>query len=110
MIKKWHHVLFVFFVLFSGYVSGREQSLSNTPQPSDIATDSPSIWVRTLEGPDYGAFFDIVPTQDGNILAVGATNHLHVPLYSGDALLVKLTPEGDTLWKRTWGGEGADSS
>ena len=62
---------------------------------------STSTWIRAFEGPDYGAFFDIILTEDGNALAVGATNHLHVPPYSGDALFTKLTLKGDVLWERT---------
>jgi outer membrane protein assembly factor BamB len=105
MVKKWHYVPFIFLVLLSGCVSGREQNVSTTRQPSDMPTDSPNPWIRTFEGPDYGAFFDFVLTQDGNILAVGATNHLHVPPFSGDAIFMKLTLGGDVLWERTWGGD-----
>jgi hypothetical protein len=64
-----------------------------------------NTWIKTFEGPDYGAFFDIVLTPDGNALAVGATNHLHLAPYSGDALIMKLTLDGDVLWERTWGGD-----
>ncbi|MBU1880114.1 MAG: PQQ-binding-like beta-propeller repeat protein, partial [Chloroflexi bacterium] len=80
---------------------------SVTPEtsPGDRGT-----WVIMFEGPDYGAFLGIVLTEDGNVLAVGATNHLHVPPYSGDALLMKLTLEGDVLWERTWGGEGYEQA
>jgi len=66
--------------------------------------------VRTFAGPDYGAFFDLSLTEEGDILAVGSTNHLHVPPYSGDALFVKLTLEGETLWERTWGGDGYEQA
>lgn len=76
-------------------------------QPAETPADT---WVRTFEGPDYGAFFDIVLTGDGNVLAVGATNHLHFPPYSGDALFMKLTLNGDVLWERTWGGEGYEQA
>lgn len=110
MIKKWYCVPFVFIVLFSGCASGRERDSSNTQQPSDTAPDTPDTWFKTFEGPDYGAFFDIALTQDGNILAVGATNHLHVPPYSGDVLFMKLTLEGDVLWERTWGGDGYEQA
>jgi Tol biopolymer transport system component len=57
-------------------------------QPLGATGDGTSTWIRTFEGPGYGAFFDAILTEDGNVLAVGATNHLHVPPYSGDALLV----------------------
>jgi hypothetical protein len=83
---------------------------TSTPPPSDAASGRTNTWIRAFEGPDYGAFFDIALTQDGYILAVGATNHLHMPPYSGDALLMKLTLDGDLLWERTWGGDGYEQA
>jgi len=69
-------------------------------------TSPATTWVRVLEGPDYGAFFDMVLTQDGNVLAVGTTNHVHMPPCSGDVLFVEFNLEGDVLWELTWGGDG----
>jgi hypothetical protein len=43
-------------------------------------------------------------------LFVAATNHLHIPPYSGEAPLVKLTRDGDLLWERTWGGDGYEQA
>jgi Tol biopolymer transport system component len=79
-------------------------------QPYSTTSGRASTWIRTFEGPDYGAFFDIVLAENGNALAVGATNHVHMPPYSGDALLMKLTLEGDVLWERTWGGDGYEQA
>lgn len=67
-------------------------------------------WLRTFEGPDYGAFFEVLQTRDGNLLAVGASNWLHFPPYSGEALFVKLTMEGEVVWEKTWGGEGYEAA
>jgi len=75
------------------------------PATSEVINNHTNTWIRTFEGSDYGAFFDIVLTPDGNALAVGTTNHLHCPPYSGDALLMKLSLDGDVLWEKTWGGE-----
>jgi outer membrane protein assembly factor BamB len=72
---------------------------------TEMTVASINTWIKKFEGPDYGAFFNIVLTGDGNALAVGATDHLHVPPYSGDALFVKLTLAGDVLWEKTWGGD-----
>jgi len=82
------------------------QNWTPTWRPSGAPIVRTNTWIRTFEGPNYGAFFDIVLTQDGNILVVGATNHLHMPPYSGDALFMKLTLDGNVLWERTWGGGG----
>jgi hypothetical protein len=61
-------------------------------------------WMQTFAGSGYGALFDAVLTADGSVIAVGATNHVHVPPYEGDVLLMKLSLAGDVLWERTWGG------
>jgi len=81
-----------------------------TPGSGGMATNSSNTWIRTFEGPNYGAFLDIALTQDGNTLAVGATNHLHMPPYSGDALFMKLSLDGDVIWERTWGGDGYEQA
>jgi len=73
-------------------------------------TPSTTTWVRVLEGQDYGAFFDMALTQDGNVLAVGATNHLHMPPYSGDVLFMEFNLDGEVLWERTWGGGGYEQA
>jgi hypothetical protein len=52
----------------------------------------------------------MILTEDRNVLVVGTTNHLHVPPYSGDALFIKLTLEGDVLWKQTGGGDGYEQA
>jgi hypothetical protein len=121
MFKLRHCVLILFLVLSAGCAPvetatptiAPAMTLLPTPtsgQPSGAAISGTNTWIRTFEGPSYGAFFDIVLTQDGNILTVGATNHLHVPPYSGDILLMKLTLDGDVLWERTWGGDGYEQA
>jgi outer membrane protein assembly factor BamB len=110
MIRKLYLLLFVFSFLFSSCSSCRGHDKSDKKQPSDTAAGIKDTWVRTFAGPDYGAFFDIALTRDTNILVAGATNHLHVPPYSGDALFMKLTLEGDVLWERTWGGDGYEQA
>jgi len=89
-------------------------SPTTMPTASPTTTSKPPVptntWIRTFEGPNYGAFFDIVLTQDRNILVIGATNHLHMPPYSGDTLLMKLTMDGDVLWEQTWGGDGYEQA
>ena len=89
---------------------GGAQNWTPAWQPFETPSGRTNTWIRTFEGPDYGAFFDIVLAEDRNVLAVGATNHLHVPPYSGDVLLMKLTLEGDVLWERTWGGDGYEQA
>ena len=86
--------------------------ISDLPSSTSTAaqTSHTNTWVRPFEGSDYGAFFDITLTPDGNAFAVGTTNHLHFPPYSGDALFMKLTLEGNLLWEKTWGGDGYEQA
>jgi len=86
------------------------QNWSPAWQPVVEVNGHTNTWVRTFEGPNYGAFLGVTLTEDGNILAVGATNHLHMPPYSGDALFIKMTLDGNVIWERTWGGDGYDQA
>lgn len=61
-------------------------------------------WARVIGGSGHGALFDMVFSDDGQVLAVGATNHVHTPTREGDVLLIRLTVGGEILWERTWGG------
>lgn len=108
MSRSWLWLAFV--LLIAGCLSTPTQELSQpTPSPDDLAVAN-STWVRTFEGEDYGALFGLTLTPDDGLLAVGATNHLHFPPYSGDVLYMKLTLEGEVLWERTWGGEGYEQA
>jgi putative hemolysin/outer membrane protein assembly factor BamB len=89
------------------YFRGECGPASQTPLPANPPSKT---WAKLFEGPNYGAFFDIILTPYGNALAVGATNHLHMPPYSGDALIMKLTLDGDVLWEKTWGGDGYEQA
>ena len=71
----------------------------------------PSTWLRILEGPSYGALLDAVLIDDHYLIGVGASNHLHMPPYSGDALVMKFdVVDGATVWERTWGGSGYEQA
>lgn len=82
--------------------------------PAATTTTAPqndSPWLRVFSGPSYGALFDAMPTADGHVVAVGATEHRHMPPYSGDALLVKVAvADGAVVWERTWGGDGFEQA
>jgi hypothetical protein len=86
------------------------QNWSPAWQPAGEFIVHGNTWNKSFEGASYGAFLDVLLTQDGNILAVGATNHLHMPPYSGDALFMSLTLEGDVLWENSWGGDGYEQA
>jgi hypothetical protein len=85
-------------------------ALFEQAEPTATLESQETTWVKTFEGEDYGAFFDMLLTEDENILVVGTTNHLHMPPYSGDALFMEVTLTGDVLWEQTWGGEGYEQA
>jgi hypothetical protein len=68
------------------------------------STQSTPEWFRLLDGPGHSALFGMAQGANGNTLVVGATNHRHMPPYSGDALLLETDRDGAVVWERTWGG------
>ncbi len=83
---------------------------TQTVTPPAESDTSAVVWAKSFTGPDYGAFFDLIQLANGNLITVGATNHLHFPPFSGDVLIMQLSPEGETIWEETWGGDGYEQA
>jgi len=73
-----------------------------------VAAFADATQLLTYEGPDYGAFFDLIESSDGNIVVAGTTHHSQFRSTLGEVLIAKLSPEGDILWERTRGGDALD--
>jgi len=98
MTWKWKGcVLFVLIVALAGLCA------------ATCGADNGATWLKTFEGLDYGAFFDVVLT-DGALLVVGATYHPLGSTTRGDVLVAKLTLDGELIWERTHGGDGMDQA
>ncbi|NQU05830.1 MAG: T9SS type A sorting domain-containing protein [Calditrichaeota bacterium] len=71
-----------------------------------INVDGDSLWSRTYggENSDYG--MSVIQTDDGGYLIAGKTRSFGAG--SMDMWLIKINAEGDSLWSRTYGGEGLD--
>lgn len=108
MNTKWRWLTLL--ILTAGCTSTPTPGLPSESPPTDETASETSTWIRTFEGDEYGALFDLALTPDGDVVVVGTTNHLHVAPYSGDALVMKLSLEGDVLWERTWGGDGYEQA
>ena len=65
-----------------------------------------SYWKRTYGGMGDDQASAITPTPDGNFIVAGWTNSFGAGNY--DVYLLKITPYGDTLWTKTYGGTGDD--
>jgi hypothetical protein len=63
--------------------------------------DGNLVWTKVFGGSEYDAFAKVQPTSDGNIIVTGYT----IPDNGrSDILTVKLDPDGNTLWEKTYGG------
>ncbi len=73
-----------------------------------LKTDSMGIkqWERYYGGSDWDFGMDAAVTHDGNYLVCGSTYSYGQG--NADMYLLKLNPQGDTLWTRTFGGENED--
>jgi hypothetical protein len=77
-----------------------------------IKTDSSgdTLWTRTYGGEDdewVGQSFSVQQTSDGGYILTGETESFGDT--GGDVYLIKTDSEGDTLWTRIYGGDGADT-
>lgn len=70
------------------------------------------VWEKTFGGPGNDNLYSIEPTADGNFLLVGSSDMAggDVPPIQGktDLFLVKIDAKGNTLWQKTYGGDGFD--
>jgi len=69
------------------------------------------LWAKTFGGPGPDAFHSVAVGSDGSIYAAGETASLGGDILSSrgsDALIVKLSPGGDVLWTKAFGGSGDD--
>lgn len=62
--------------------------------------DGNVLWIRSYGG-NWDVFWEIQKTQDSNYIVVGSTG-------SNDVWLLKINPDGDTIWERTFGGAQYD--
>ena len=68
--------------------------------------DGDSLWSRTFGGDSFDSCHSVWQTEDGGFVLTGLTASFGAG--SGDCWLVKTNDEGDSLWSRTYGGNGYD--
>jgi hypothetical protein len=71
-----------------------------------LAQAPDTVWTRHFGGGGFDEGNSVVETPDGGYLVVGMTDSLGVNWR--DIYLIKLNDTGDTLWTRTYGGNGGD--
>lgn len=63
--------------------------------------DGKTIWKRIIGGSSYDKAAEVLKTKDGSYLVVGSTSSFGKGNY--DVLAVKVSPDGDVLWQKTYG-------
>lgn len=70
------------------------------------ATDGNAIWTKTYGGTSNDCGYSVQQTSDGGYIVAGSTDSFGAG--NEDVYLIKTDPNGDTLWTRTYGGDGWD--
>jgi hypothetical protein len=73
---------------------------------SSVAISQPAMFERWFGGPKYDEAFAIQQTRDGGYIVVGTT--LTLTGTDCDVFAIRMTPQGDTVWARAFGGAGND--
>ncbi|MCL2783548.1 MAG: hypothetical protein FWD80_06220 [Propionibacteriaceae bacterium] len=88
------------------------------PAPTVTVTETPTPppaikWKRTYGGEGADQFNAVAVTSDGSIIVAGTTTSTDgdfAATHKGqDAVVAKLTPDGDITWAKTYGGNGDDA-
>jgi hypothetical protein len=65
-----------------------------------------TLWAKYYGGSSDDKAYAITPTTDGNCIVAGYASWFGAG--GDDAYFLKIKPDGDTLWTRTYGGAGTD--
>ena len=71
-----------------------------------VDADGTFVWAKTIGGASTEECYRITEDGDGNLYVAGDTSS--VGAGDTDALVVKLDPDGELMWFRTFGGTGSD--
>ena len=86
------------------YVAGYVGQYTNKFSIAEIDLSGSRLWVKYYGDSTLQQFpgenHAIIATTDGNLVVTGES-FIWTPPYTTSALLMKVTPEGDTLWSRT---------
>jgi uncharacterized delta-60 repeat protein len=72
-----------------------------------IKPDGDTLWTKTYGGTELDAADAITPTSDGNFIVTGETKSFGTGV-DNDVYLLKIKPDGDTIWTKTYGGTNDD--
>ncbi len=67
-----------------------------------------TLWTKTYGGATDDWGYDIVQAADGNFVISGATKSYGTNPTAGNAWILKIDGNGDTLWTKVYGGTGGE--
>lgn len=73
-----------------------------------MAQGPDTLWTRTYGGASDDWGYDAIVTSDGNYVIAGATKTYGTNPTTGNAYILKVDGNGDTLWTRVYGGTGGE--
>ena len=77
-----------------------------------ISADGDLVWEKSFGGDEIDEARAIIKTMDGNFMIAGDTrsNNADISNNNGaaDLWLIKISPEGDLIWEKTFGGTSFD--
>ncbi len=86
-----------------GYIIGGSQMEVNFYHPFLVKTNSVGAiqWQKVFDGKIHDYIYDVIQTKEGGYMVAGQTNSFGAGAI--DAYLMKLKPNGDTSWVKTYG-------
>ena len=79
-----------------------------------ISSEGNLIWEKSYGGSEIDEALDITPTTEGNFIVCGNTrsNNIDVSSNNGaaDIWILKITPNGEILWEKTYGGNSFEAA
>jgi len=86
------------------WVTGSKYEFPNAHQAwlLEIAPDGSVVWEKTFGGSQDEWTGETIATPDGNFLMTGRTVSFGVQDGKGDVWLVKLNPNGEIIWSKTY--------
>ncbi|MDC7995153.1 hypothetical protein [Altibacter sp. HG106] len=123
--KKIVSYLFVTLLVWASVSSCNSEDPVLPDTTDDTVTDpvdddpdpdpEPEDYVATFGGSSEDTFSDILQASDGNYMLVGATKSIDGDIIDKkttdfDYWILKVTPEGDILWSKTYGGTADDKA
>lgn len=103
--------------VFSGHSGSSDGQVSYNHGSNDawivkLDASGTMLWEKSLGGSQLEFINKIVPTNDNNLIIVGHTNSSDGDVFinqgSIDSWIVKLNPEGNLIWEKTFGSLGDD--